>query len=93
MNPIHRRLFDLVKKSDIEGVVNLVRESSIDVASVVDEAKNFSQTPVFQACILPDQDKAVKMIKVLTELGINPAKEDSLKQTPLFYALSKHKHA
>ena len=26
------------------------------------------------------------MINVLVELGIDPVKEDSLKQTPLFYA-------
>ena len=26
------------------------------------------------------------MIKVLVELGVNPQKEDTLKQTPIFYA-------
>ena len=29
---------------------------------------------------------AFKMIKVLTEMGISPLTDDSLKQTPLFYA-------
>ena len=53
---------------------------------VLDEPKNFSQTPIFHACIIPDKDLAFKMIKVLIELGMDPIKEDSLKQTPIFYA-------
>ena len=63
-----------------------MRESAIDVKQLVSEAKNFSQTPIFHACIIKDQDLAFKMLKVLVELGIDPVKEDLLKQTPLFYA-------
>ena len=64
----------------------MVRESSIDVANVIDEPRNFSQTLVFSACIIPDKDVALQMIKVLADLGVDPLKEDTLKQSPLFYA-------
>ena len=64
----------------------MVRESNIDMTNIQDEPKNFSQTPIFTACIIPNHELAFKMIKVLVELGIDPTKEDALKQTPLFYA-------
>ena len=60
-------------------MVRLVRQSSIDVKLVLDEPKNFSQTPIFHAAIIPDKDLAFRMIKVLVELGMDPIKEDSLK--------------
>jgi len=64
----------------------MVRESNIDVASVIDEAKNFSQSLIFTACVIKDTEISLKMIKVLVELGVDPKKEDTLKQTALFYA-------
>jgi len=64
----------------------MVKESSIDVSNVLDEPKNFSQSLIFTACIVRDPELAFKMIKVLIELGVDPKKEDTLKQTPLFYA-------
>ena len=85
-NPLHKAIFDKVKRGEVDEVIRLVRESSIDVKQVLDEPKNFSQTPIFHACIFPDKEVAFKMIKVLIDLGMDPIKEDSLKQTPLFYA-------
>lgn len=41
---------------------------------------------MFSACIVPDHEKAFKMIKVLAEMGSDPVQPDVLKQTPLFYA-------
>ena len=64
----------------------MVRESNIDVSTVVDEAKNFSQTLIFTACVIRDSATSLKMIKVLVELGVDCKKEDTLKQTALFYA-------
>ena len=63
----------------MDEVVRLVRESGIDVSQVIDEPKNFSQTLAFTACIVRDPDLALKMIKVLIELGVDPLKEDTLK--------------
>ena len=85
-SPLHRTLFEKVKRGEVEEVIRMIRESNIDCANLVDEPKNFSQTPIFSACIVPDKELAFKMIKVLTEMGMDPIKEDSLKQTPLFYA-------
>ena len=42
-----------------------------------------------EASVLPQlrgQELALKMLKVLVELGVDPHKEDTLKQTPIFYA-------
>lgn len=64
----------------------MIREANIDVVNLIDEPKNFSQTPIFSACIVQDHNLAFRMIKALVDLGIDPTKEDSLKQTPLFYA-------
>lgn len=64
----------------------MVNELGIDVKSVVDEVKNFSQTLLFPACVVRDSDLAFKMVKLLHSLGVDARQEDTLKQTPLFYA-------
>ena len=75
-----------MRKNQVDEVVRLIRDSAIDVAVLLDEPKNFSQTPIFAASVIPDgPEAAFKMIKVLTELGVDPTREDTLKQTPLFY--------
>ena len=83
---MHKQLFDKVRGGDVDDVVRMVREFNIDVSSVVGEAKNFHQHLVFTACVIKDVETSLKMIKVLIELGVDPKKEDSLKQTPIFYA-------
>lgn len=35
--------------------------------------------------IIPNHETALKMVQVLIEMGVNPLKEDRLKQNPLFY--------
>ena len=65
----------------------MATDSNIDVASIMDEQRNFCQTLAFSACIVPDKDTAFSMLKALVEdFGVDPMKEDTLKQTPLFYA-------
>ena len=58
---------------------SMVKELKLELRTILDETKNFSQTPLFQACIIPDQELAFKMIVLLVELGADPIKEDSLK--------------
>lgn len=68
---MHKNLFEKVKRGDVDEVVRIVRESGIDVSQVIDEPKNFSQTLAFTACIIRDQELALKMVKVLIELGVD----------------------
>ena len=79
-------IFDKVKRGDVDEVVRITRGSGIDLGQVVDEPKNFSQTLAFTACIIRDHEQAIKMMKVLVEMGVDPYKEDTLKQIPIFYA-------
>lgn len=82
---LKKQIFDLVKKGEVDEVVRLVRDTNLDIANLLDEPKNFSQTPIFYAAIIPNHDTSLKMVQVLVEMGVNPLKEDLLKQNPLFY--------
>ena len=84
--PIVKQLFEKVKKGDVEDVVQMVREYGLDIANLIDEAKNFSQTPIFSACVVKGEENSLKMVEVLISLGCDPNREDDLKQIPLFYA-------
>lgn len=64
----------------------MIQESNIDPKQLIDEPKNFSQNPIFSACIVSDHSLGFRMTKALTELGCDPLFNDALKQTPLFYA-------
>ena len=86
MSPLHKQVFEKVKKGEIDEVVRLVRENNLDINQVRDEQKNFYQSPMFAATVLSDKEQAFKMMQMLVNLGLNPLNEDSLKQTPLFYA-------
>ena len=92
LNPLHKTLFEKVKKGLLDEVRQLITESNVDVRCVIDEPKNFSQTLIFSACVVPDHQKAVAMVKMLTSMGVDGAKEDSLKQTPIFYASREGKN-
>lgn len=84
---VQRALFSMVKRGQVQEFRTLVTQENLDVASMVDEPKNFSQTLAFSACIVPDKDIAFEMLRVLVEeFGVDPLKEDTLKQTPMFYA-------
>jgi len=41
-NPLHKALFDLIKRGDVQEVIRIVRESNLDIANLQDEPKNFS---------------------------------------------------
>ena len=64
----------------------MVREYGLDLTTLLDEPKNFSQTPIFSACVVKGEENSLKMVQVLIDLGCDPNKEDDLKQIPLFYA-------
>ena len=64
----------------------MVREYGIDIATLLDEQKNFSRTPIFAACVVKNEEASLKMCQVLIDMGADPNKEDDLKQIPLFYA-------
>ena len=81
-----KQLFEKIKKGDVEEVVSLVREYDIDISSFTDEAKNFSQSPIFSACVVKNEETSLKMCQVLIDMGADPNREDDLKQIPLFYA-------
>lgn len=57
----------------------------IDVSTLVDEA-NFKQNPIFSAAVIKDENAAIEMAKILTEMGVKPNMPDSLNQTALYYA-------
>lgn len=64
----------------------MIKDSNIDVKQLIDEPKNFSQNPIFAACIASSHENGYRMVKALSDLGCDPLFNDSLKQTPLFYA-------
>ena len=64
----------------------MVREYGLDLSTLIDEPKNFSQTPIFSACVVKGEENSLKMVQVLIDLGCDPNREDDLKQIPLFYA-------
>ena len=55
------------------------------MSTLVDEA-NYKQTPMFSTSLIPDDNLAVQMAKVLKEMGVNPAQPDLLNQTTMYYA-------
>lgn len=57
-----------------------------DISTLIDEPKNFSQTPVFSACVIKSEETSLKMCQLLIQMGADPNREDDLKQIPLFYA-------
>ena len=78
-NAVQKVLFEKVKRGEIDQVKLMVEQQKIDLKTIQDEQKNFCQTPIFSACIVPNHDLAYQMIVLLVELGCDPCKEDSLK--------------
>ena len=68
-----------MKKGEVDEVVSMVHEYGIDLRTLIDETKNFSQTPVFSACVVKSEETALKMCQLLIQMGADPAKEDDLK--------------
>jgi len=61
------------------------------VANLSDEA-NFKQNPIFSATVIRDENKAVEMAKILTDMGVKPCTPDTLNQTPLYYSAREGKN-
>ena len=56
----------------------------------MDEA-NYKQTPMFSTSLISDDAHAVRMAKVLKEMGVNPAQPDTLNQTTMYYCCREGK--
>jgi len=65
----------------------MVNNYGLEVASLRNDAENFHQTPLFEACAIKDQDKALRLVQFLLSQGVNPAQSDDLNQLPLYYAV------
>ena len=57
----------------------MVREYGLDLANVTDEQKNFSQSTVFSACVVKNEETSLKMCQVLIDMGADPNRADDLK--------------
>lgn len=58
MQEFVKRFLDLIKKGDIEAVLQETNRSGIDMSTLVDEA-NYKQTPMFSTSHIPDDALAV----------------------------------
>lgn len=61
------------------------------MSALLDEA-NFKQTPMFSASLVQGDENAVRMARVLKELGVKPDQPDTLNQTALYYACREGKN-
>ena len=80
-----RKFLDLVKDGNIDQVLQEHRVHNYDVGSLLDEA-NYKQTPMFSTSLIRNDGEAVRMARVLRELGVKPDQPDTLNQTALYYA-------
>lgn len=55
------------------------------MSQLLDEA-NYKQTPMFSTALIKNDDLAVRMAKVLREMGVRTDQPDNLNQTALYYA-------
>lgn len=58
MQAFVRQFIEIVKRGDVDAVVQEVNRSGIDISSLVDEA-NYKQTPMFYTSLIPDDSQAV----------------------------------
>ena len=86
-----KQFLDLVKEGNIDQVLQEHRIRGYDIGSLVDEA-NYKQTPMFSTGLIKVDDLAVRMAKVLKEMGVKPDQPDTLNQTPLYYASREGKN-
>lgn len=80
-----RRFLELVKEGNIDQILQEHRVHGYDVGSLLDEA-NYKQTPMFSTSLISSDDQAVRMARLLRELGVKPDQPDNLNQTALYYA-------
>lgn len=79
-----RKFLDLVKDGNIDQVLQEHRVHNYDIGSLLDEA-NYKQTPMFSTSLTKNDGIAVKMARILRELGVKPDQPDTLNQTALYY--------
>ncbi len=53
------------------------RTHSYDASTLLDEA-NYKQTPIFSASLIKSDDLAVRMARILKEMGVRPDLPDGL---------------
>jgi len=49
-----KHFYELIKKGDIDGVLNEIRTKGIDAGSLQDESA-FKQNPMFSVALIPDE--------------------------------------
>lgn len=65
----------------------MVNQYGLDVSTLQNDAENFNQTPLFEACAAKDQEKALILAKFFIGQGVSPTQQDRLNQLPLYYAV------
>jgi ankyrin repeat protein len=60
------------------------------MSQLLDEA-NYKQTPMFSTALIKTDDQAVRMARVLREMGVRPDQPDNLNQTALYYTAREGK--
>jgi ankyrin repeat protein len=91
MQGLVKVFIDLIKKGDIDAVVQERSRNGIDLGSLFDEA-NFKQSLMFNVAHIPEDNQAVKMARVLKDMGVQTSQPDTLNQTPLYYAAREGKN-
>jgi ankyrin repeat protein len=74
-----------VKTGDREKFTLEVMKYNVEVRDVIDHSQ-FNQNLCFAAAQAPTESKAMQMMKLMVQLGVDLQRKDTLKQSPLFYA-------
>ena len=82
---ICKSIIEAVKSGDKDKLHSELGKYNIEIRDVVDHG-NFLQNLVFTACQCPDEEKAISMIELMVNMGVDWKKKDNLNQTPLFYS-------
>lgn len=85
-----KRFLDLVKEGNIDQVVQEHKTQGYDMTQLLDEA-NYKQTPMFSTALIRSDDQAVRMARVLREMGVRTDQPDNLNQTALYYSAREGK--
>jgi len=79
----------IVKKGNIEEIMNFINQYNLDVARIVDD--NFRHTCLFYAALIKDPDVALKLMQTFVNYGVQPTYTDILNQTVLYYVAREGK--
>ena len=85
-----KKFLDIVKDGNIDQVIQEHKQHGYDMSQLLDEA-NYKQTPIFSTALIKSDDQAVRMARVLREMGVRPDQPDNLNQTALYYACREGK--